>query len=285
MYNLALLFIFSSFGLLGFGFYFFLKIKESKKLQHIRSLPFDQKYREYLRRIELYRNLPKEDKERIERTILEFIYTKEFLGVQLKVTEEMKVVIAFHACLLLFKSKLGGCYQQLKTVIIYPTTVAIENMHNNSGIYTKEKLLIDGQSTGDTVVIIWNNAKREAYHHSYNNVIIHEFAHEIDFMNGAADGIPPLESSKYYEWVSIIYKDFQKMSQAFIGKKDIGKYKFLGEYAVTNKAEFFAVITERFFESPNILKKKFPELYNELKDFYGIDPISNILINNRSNLN
>jgi len=273
VYNLALLFIFGTIGLLGLGLYFFFEYKEAKRLQKIRSMPFDQKYREYLSRIELYHNLPKEDKERIERTILEFIYTKEFIGVQLEVTDEMKVVIAFHACLLLFNSKLGGCYDYLKTIIIYPTAIIIENMRNNGGIYAKEKFLIEGQSSGDTVVIIWHDAKREAYHPRHSNVIIHEFAHEIDFMDGVADGVPPLESSKYREWVFIFYKYFQKTSQTFIKNRYIGKYKFLGEYAATNEAEFFAVVTERFFESPNILKKKFPELYKELKDFYGIDPL------------
>jgi len=261
VYNLALLFIFGTIGLLGLSLYFFFKFKEAKRLQKIRSMTFNQKYREYLHHIELYRNLSKEDKKRIERAILEFIYTKEFIGVQLEVTDEMKVIIAFHACLLLFKSKLGGCYDYLKTIIIYPTAVIIENKRNNGGIYTKEKLVIEGQSSGDTVVIIWHDAKKEAYHPHYNNVIIHEFAHEIDFMDGVADGIPPLDSSKYQKWVFILYKN-----------RDIDKYKLLGEYAATNEAEFFAVVTERFFESPNILKKKFPELYKELKDLYGIDP-------------
>ena len=272
MYNLALLYIFGGMGLVGVGLYFFFKLKEQERIQKILSMPFDEKYREYLRRIELYRNLPKEDKEAIERRILLFIHTKEFIGVSIEVTDEMKVVIAFHACLLLFKSSLGGCYDHLKTIIIYPTAVAIENIRNNGGIYAKERFLIDGQSAGDTVVVIWHDAKREAYHPRHDNVIIHEFAHEIDFMDGIPDGIPPLERSKYHEWTQVLYKDFKKLSDVFMKNRDIGKYKLLGEYAATNEAEFFAVVSERFFESPNALKKKFPELYKELKELYGIDP-------------
>jgi len=272
VYNLALLYIFGGMGLLGLGLYFFFKLREEERIAKILKEPFPQEYREYLRRIELYRNLPKEDKEKIERSILLFIHTKEFIGVGIEVTDEMKVVIAFHACLLLLHSKLGGCYDHLKTIIIYPNAVAVENIRANGGIYAKEKFIIDGQSAGDTVVIIWHDAKKEAYHPRHDNVIIHEFAHEIDFMDGMADGVPPIEKSKYNEWAQVVFKDYQKLARVFEKNRDIGKYKFLGEYAATNEAEFFAVVTERFFESPNALKKKFPELYKELKDIYGLDP-------------
>lgn len=272
MYNLALLYIFGGMGLLALGLYFFFKLKEEERIAKILKQPFPGEYREYLRRIELYRNLPKEDKEKIERSILLFIHTKEFIGVQTEVTDEMKVLIAFHACLLLLHSKLGGCYEHLKTIIIYPSAVAIENIRANGGIYAKEKFIIDGQSAGDTVVIIWHDAKREAYHPRHDNVIIHEFAHEIDFMDGVADGVPPIENSKYHEWAETVFKDYEKLEKVFEKNRDIGKYKLLGEYAATNEAEFFAVVSERFFESPNALKKKFPELYKELKDVYGIDP-------------
>jgi len=272
MYNLALLYIFGGMGLFGIGLYFFLKLRKEEQIHKILQQPFPQEYREYLRRIELYRNLPKEDKEKIERSILLFIHTKEFLGVQIEVSEEMKVLIAFHACLLLLHSKIRGCYDNLKTIIIYPSAVAIENIRANGGIYAKEKFLIDGQSAGDTVVLIWHDAKREAYHPRHDNVIIHEFAHEIDFMDGMADGVPPIENSKYHEWAETVFKDYKKLAKVFEKNRDIGKYKLLGEYAATNEAEFFAVVSERFFESPNALKKKFPELYKELKEVYGIDP-------------
>ena len=272
MYNLALLYIFGGMGLVGLGLYLYFQIKKEEKLKEILSQPFPDKYKVYLRRIELYRNLPKEDKQKIERGILIFIHTKEFLGVQIEVTDEMKVLIAFHACLLLLHSKIEGCYNQLKTIIIYPNAVAIENIRANGGIYAKERFVINGQSAGDTVIIVWHDAKKEAYHPRHNNVIIHEFAHEIDFMDGFADGVPPIENSKYNEWTQILFKDFQKLSKVFEKNRDIGKYKLLGEYATTNKAEFFAVVTERFFESPNELKKYFPELYKELSDIYGIDP-------------
>jgi Mlc titration factor MtfA (ptsG expression regulator) len=91
-------------------------------------------------------------------------------------------------------------------------------------------------------------------------------------MNGEADGIPPLAQSKYAEWTSVLLKDYQKHNNVLMHEREWGKYKLLGEYAATNEAEFFAVATERFFESPQNLKKHFPDLYDELKAFYHIDP-------------
>jgi hypothetical protein len=139
------------------------------------------------------------------------------------------------------------------------------------GIYAKEQFMIQGQSTNETVVITWHEAKKESYQLRHNNVIVHEFAHEIDFMDGEIDGIPPIEHSKYDGWVHILYKEFNALNEVVLKNRDWGKYKLLGAYAASNEAEFFAVVTERFFESPASLKLHFPELYYEFASFYEID--------------
>ena len=272
-YYLALLLFFSLLGGAGLFIYLFLSYKKRKKLQEILSMEFPQKYRNYLNKTPYYKNLDSTDKKKIEKSILRFIYTKEFIGVDLEVSDEMKVIIAFYACLLLVKKETDNCYDNLVTIIIYPSVVAFEKIEANSGIYTKEKFLIDGQAANETVVIIWHDAKQEAYHLRHDNVIIHEFAHEIDFMDGVADGIPPLKPSKYNEWARVLYSEYEKLNDAMLKNTERDKYKLLGSYAATNEAEFFAVVTERFFESPKSLYKHFPQLYKELKDFYGIDPI------------
>jgi hypothetical protein len=272
-YYSALLLFFSGFFLLIIIIYFLLKIREEKRLQKILSTPFKEEYREYLKSTPHYKNLSKEDKEKIERSILLFSNTKEFIGVGVEVTHEMKVIIAFYACLLLLHKTTTNCYDNLKTIIIYPSAVAFDNIQASNGIYTKEKFLIDGQAANDTVIIIWHDAKKEAYHLRHDNVIVHEFAHEIDFMDGEIDGVPPIERSKYDEWTRVLFSDYKKLSDVVLKNREWGKYKLLGAYASTNEAEFFAVTTERFFESPKSLKKHFPELYNELKDFYNIDTV------------
>jgi len=272
-YYLALLLFFTALGS-GVAFLFLVfKLKEQKRLQKLLALPFKEKHRSYLRTTPHYNTLSSQDKQKIERSIILFTNTKEFIGVNIDVTDEMKIIIAFYACLLLLHKTTTNCYDNLKTIIIYPNAVAFENLQAAGGIYTKEKFLIDGQAANDTVIIIWHDAKKEAYHLRHDNVIVHEFAHEIDFMDGEVDGIPPIERSKYDEWSRVLFGDFKKLNNVALKNRDWGKYKLLGSYAATNEAEFFAVVTERFFESPQSLKKHFPELYNELKEFYKIDTI------------
>ena len=273
-YYLAMLLFFGGLGLLGVTLYFFFKIREEKRLKKLLAQPFDEEYRAYLKNTPHYLNLSQEDREKIERSIIIFTNTKEFIGVGIELTQEMKVIIAFYACLLLLHKTTTNCYDNLKTIIIYPSAVAFENLHSSGGIYTKEKFLIDGQAANDTVIIIWHDAKKEAYHLRHDNVIVHEFAHEIDFMDGEIDGVPPIEKSKYDEWSRVLFGDYKKLSDVVLKNREWGKYKLLGAYAATNEAEFFAVVTERFFESPKSLKKHFPELYDELKSFYKIDTVA-----------
>lgn len=204
---------------------------------------------------------------------MRFIYTKSFVGAKsAEVTDEMKVLIGFYACLLLLHIESENCYDNLKTIIIYSHPAMIEKVENNGGIFSKEQFLVAGQSANDTVIIIWDEANHDIYHPHHENVIIHEFAHEIDFMDGEIDGIPPMKRSRYYEWTGVLYKEFDKLNEVLLKDRDLGKYTLLGEYASTNEAEFFAVLTERFYESPQSLKKHFPDIYNELKQFYHVDP-------------
>ena len=274
IYSTALALLLGGSALTALALYFFINLVKQEKIQKIRALPFDDKSRDYLLKTPHYKNLSKEDKKKIETSILLFINTKEFIGIELDVTQEMKVIIAFYACLLLLHIETENCFNNLKTIIIYSHPVMLKNLHSSGGVYTKEQYLIQGQSSNDTVVITWNEAKSEAYHLRKDNVIIHEFAHEIDFMDGEIDGVPPLSKSKYYEWINILGKEYKALSKVSMKNRSWGKYKLLGNYAASNEAEFFAVITERFFESPKSLKREFPDLYNELKSFYKLDSIT-----------
>ena len=261
-------------GIALFTIYLFLGYRKKQRLKDIEKIPFKEVHRKLLSKLPHYKNLSDTDKRKIERSIIRFVYMKEFIGVKMEVTDEMKIVISFYACLLLLHIGTGNCYDNLHTIIIYPSPVVLKDVRENGGIYTKEDFVIDGQSANDTVILVWHDAKFEAYHLRHDNVIIHEFAHEIDFMDGEIDGVPPLENSKYHEWTSVLFEEYQKLNNIAIKDREWGKYKLLGSYAATNEAEFFAVVTERFFESPHSLNSHFPELYNELKDFYKIDTLS-----------
>ena len=273
-YYFALLLVMLGIGLGLFTLYFIYTFYKKRKLQKILEKPMPQEYKQILKNIPFYNKLSEEEKAKIHKSILLFINTKEFVGVAIEVTDEMKVVIAFHACLLLLHVSFESCYENLVTILIYPNTMVAKQVSANGGVFTKGDFLLEGQSAGDTVVISWNDAKKDAYHIHNNNVLIHEFAHEVDFLDGSADGTPPLPSAKYHEWASVLSHEFNKLSKVALKNRDWGKYKLIGSYAATNEAEFFAVVTERFFERPDALKKHFPELFKELESFYNYTPDS-----------
>ena len=270
-YFSALLLLFGGLGAAFFGIYLLYDLRNRQLLHKIDSLDFPESYKNILSKTPHYPKLSMQDQKKLQRSILRFIYTKDFVGVGLDVTDEMKVIIAFYACLLLVHKETESCYEELKTIIVYPHAVIVKEVKSAGGIFTKEQFVIQGQSANDTVVITWHEAKKEAYHLRHNNVIIHEFAHEIDFMDGYIDGVPPLEKSKYDGWTNTFYKEFSTLNKIARKDRGWGKYKLLGSYAASNEAEFFAVVTERFFEAPASLKHHFPNLYNELESFYQID--------------
>lgn len=269
-YYYGLLVFFGTISFLALLSYIIFNTYKQYKLKNILSQQIKPEFLKILKQIPLYNRLNKEDREKIHKSIMIFINTKEFIGIKTDVTDEMKVVIAFYACLLVLHLENLWCYENLKTILIYPHTVIAEQIMANGGIYTKGEFLLEGQSASDTMVISWHDAKKDAYHIHENNVIVHEFAHELDFLDGSADGTPPLPSSKYYEWTKILLKEYKKLQNRALKNRDWGKYKLLGSYAATNEAEFFAVATERYIEKPESLKKHFPELFKELNDFYKL---------------
>ena len=273
-YDVILLYFFSAIAIVALGGVLLRSYQKQRHIREAEQAVFHESYRDFLRKTPHYNNLSDQERASIERSILLFSYTKQFVGIGLEVSEEMKVIIGFYACLLLLHVKENHCYENLERILIYPSPVVIDNIKSSGGIYTKEQFVIGGQSANDTVVIIWHEARHAAYHLRHNNVIIHEFAHEIDFLDGEIDGVPPIERSKYDEWCRVLFDDYKKLGEVVLKNRDWGRYKLLGSYAATNEAEFFAVLTERFFESPHQLKRAFPELYNELKSFYNIDTIT-----------
>ena len=177
----------------------------------------------------------------------------------MEINEEIKCLIAFYACLPTITYK-NFCYPSLKYIYLYPYTI-IKKHINQNGIFKKE-MLISGESVGDSVIIAWNEAKREIFHYKKRNVIIHEFAHELDFEEGMIDGIPIFAIEDYENFKKIINNTFKKAN----------KERILDEYAFTNIAEFFAVTVEYFFLRPTTLKTHYPDLFNEYKKIFRFDP-------------
>lgn len=241
-------------------------------LRRLKKVPFPKHYEKVLKNIPHYNLLSDNLKIKLHYKMMVFIEEKEWIGIKKDVTYEMKVMVSFYACLMIVNLN-EKSYENLNTIYIYPYEYVLNEIKSYDGIYTKEKLIIEGQSTGGVVLLSWHNVKKEAYHIKNHNVVIHEFAHELDFEDGVADGVPILESSKYKSWAINMFKTYKALNTKSITNRFWGKYKLFGKSGAINEAEFFAVASELFFQKPNSLKQKFPEVYNQLLQFYKIDTI------------
>ena len=175
------------------------------------------------------------------------------------VTTEMRVVISGCAARLVRNLPLDA-YDRLTEVIVYPRSFALGD--------DDEREVLGLAHPWGTVVLAWDAVKRGiATKNDGRDTAIHEFAHALDVEDGLYDGTPLLESGAHYrDWVRVLGAHFARLQQAPGGG-------VLREYGAINEAEFFAVATEAFFEQPRTLKRRAPDLYDELAKFYALDPV------------
>jgi Mlc titration factor MtfA (ptsG expression regulator) len=122
-----------------------------------------------------------------------------------------------------------------------------------------------------SVVLSWNDVKEDAEARDGQNVALHEFAHQLDSSFGRGDSTPVLRDQASFEaWARALGQDYERFRRAVERRRP----EVLDEYGATNPAEFFAVATESFFETPRDLRQVYPRLYAELKKFYQQDPAS-----------
>lgn len=267
----ALFWIVALLGATAYAVYALYRLRKHRELSRIDALAFPAEYETLLASTPYFPKLAESDKEEMRRRILRFIHTKDFVGIGISVNDEMRVLIAFYASLLLIRKNAPLPYPHLSTILIYPDSVLIEQNRNDGGVVTSEEVAIDGQSAEGTVVITWDAARAEALEMGDYNLILHEFAHEIDFMNGEIDGIPPMDEEHYDAWTEVFDREFDTLDALVRDNAELGKYELFGADAALDEAEFLAVATERFFGAGEDFKEDFAELYERLRTFYGID--------------
>ena len=254
-----------------YNLYLYLSTDFLYKIYKKRKAP--KKYEDVLLKyFPFYKVLPPHLKKRLIACIAVFIKNKEFLGVKgIKVDSTKKIIIAANACLLSI-GKDRCMYKHVKTVIIYPDIFLIDEKIDNGAVIKEEKKAALGLASNIGVVVIsWPELlKGDLNIKDGKNVGIHEFAHQLDLTDGLPDGTPEMDYKLYKEWTDIFSKEFKKLKNLYIKHHK----SFLDGYAFENEAEFFAVISEYFFEKPKLLYKKEPLIYEELKKFYRLDPKS-----------
>lgn len=247
--------------------------KEYKR-NRIKKAGLPPEHRSILERnVSHYRKMPIALRKQLEELVAVFLNEKEFEGCGgLEIDDEIKVTIAGQACLLLLNRK-TDIYPTLYSVLIYPSAYFAKTKRKIAGQVVEDEDIRLGESwCGGSVVIAWDEVKKEMNNlNDGRNVVIHEFAHQLDQLDGKANGAPPLEGrTSYREWAKILSSEFENLKfEVSRGIRDV-----IDEYGASEPAEFFAVATESFFEKPFDMFERHPDLYAELKAFYCIDPIS-----------
>lgn len=247
-----------------------------RRRRQLRARPFPSDWRQVIERnLPIFRRLPPDDQSELLGHVQVFLAEKKFEGCGgLELTEEMRVTIAAQACLLLLHRE-ADYYPELIVILVYPTGyIAHEERHVGGGVWEEGDDDLLGHTGRDlrALVLAWDSVRHGAADpNDGQNLVLHEFAHQLDFEDRRTDGTPALETrAEYLAWARVMSREFEALRAA----DDADAPTLLDKYGATNPAEFFAVVTEAFFERPHALRSRHPDLYAELQRFFRQDPAS-----------
>ncbi len=242
--------------------------------------PFPAGWERILRdRFAWWPRLSPADRAELRRHVQVFLAEKSFEGCAgLEITDEMRVLIAAQACMLLLHRD-TNYYPTVSTILVYPSAYLARGRRvGPGGVVTEGSGMRLGEmAVGVTsplgagpIVLAWDSVLAGARDiHDGHNVVLHEFAHALDAEAGGVDGAPALgDRSMYTAWARVLGAEYQRLV-ADLQSRHRG---VLDPYGATSPAEFFAVTTEAFFETPHALKDHHPDLYEQLASFYRQDP-------------
>jgi MtfA peptidase len=221
--------------------------------------------------LSIYRNLTADQQKELLGYVQVFLKEKQFVGcLGLQITEEIKVTIAAIACLLLFGDR-KTYFPNLRSILVYPHAYIVNELIMNGYVVEERRVARLGESwSRDQLVLSWEQVQQDILNwKDGHNVILHEFAHQLDQEDGQAEGVPILQRALDYEiWKQVMSAEYLQLCD----RVENGKKTVLDSYGATNPAEFFAVATETFFEKPNQLNQKHSSLYELLQRYYRLDP-------------
>jgi Mlc titration factor MtfA (ptsG expression regulator) len=250
------------------------RLKRERR-KRVRRCPFPSEWLEILERnVAYYRLLTPDEQAELRGHIQVFLDEKRFEGCGgLEVTDEIRVTIAAQACILLLHRE-TDYYPRMQTILVYPHRYVAD-----AKLRLPDGTVLEGVHTrlGESwyrgpVVLSWDDVCRGAADvHDGHNVVFHEFAHQLDSESGANEGAPVLpRRSMYLAWARVLGHEYEHL----IDDLKHHRRTFIDAYGATSPTEFFAVVTEAFFEQPVQLKRRHPELYDQLATFYQQDPVA-----------
>ena len=240
-----------------------------------RKAPIDAaRWRRITGDLPFLRHLDEDGRNLLQSRCEAFLASKQFSGAAgFEVDDDVRIGIAVQACLPALHLGLSG-YRDFVEIVVYPDRfVAPRRQVDEIGVVHEYDDELAGEAMeGGPVVLSWPDADPAAGHVGYN-VVIHEFAHKLDMLNGPADGRPPLQPGMDPKaWAAA----FKEAYEGFCEALDRGRDTWLDPYAAEHPSEFFAVISEAFFEDPKETRRRYPDVYDQLKAFYRQDPAARI---------
>jgi Mlc titration factor MtfA (ptsG expression regulator) len=243
-----------------------------RRRARLRAQPFPTAWRRILRRqVPAVAALPADLQQRLKGHVLVFLAEKPFIGCAGQaISDEVRVTIAAQACLLLLGHVRPDYYPRLRQILVYPGAFVVERpAPQGGGVVHERRQALAGESwSRGPVILAWAEVLAGAADHADGrNVVLHEFAHQIDQDKGAADGRPwrPTRALRR-RWAAVMDAAWQRLRQQ--------PSELIDAYGATDPAEFFAVVTETFFERPQALAAEAPEVYRELALLYQVNPLA-----------
>ncbi|MEW9900959.1 M90 family metallopeptidase [Chitinivorax sp. PXF-14] len=218
----------------------------------------------------VFHGLDGAERQRLKEHVIWFLHDKSIFGVgDYELSDHQQLVIAAQACLPILNLD-PDSYADWKSLIVYPTAfVTRDAVRDAIGLVHEGEQVLAGQARHDGPVLLsWPDA-RESVRLDGWNVVIHEMAHKLDMRNGSANGFPPLHKGMSE---AVWTREFKAAYLDFCRRVDSGEQTEIDAYASENPAEFFAVLSECFFETPDILRAGYPAIYQLLCEFYRQQP-------------
>ena len=246
----------------------FRKWRRERILRHY-PLP-NEAWRATVSGLFLLRGLAELELERLRELVVLFLHEKQVVAADgYPLDDGLRLRVAAQACLPILNLGLDY-YAGWVSVIVYPDEFVPEHEYTDeTGVVHIVRDPMIGESWERGPVILSGTDAERSGEHDGVNVVIHEFAHKLDMLNGAPDGFPPLHRGMDRNaWA----RSFTTAYENFSDKVESGADTVIDPYAAESPAEFFAVMSEAFFEVPYTLLREYPEVYRQLAEFYRQDP-------------
>lgn len=248
--------------LVGMAWYKRLVLQRAFPLEYVRILR---------RHVPEYSALPTDLQLQLKRKIKVFLFQKKFVACGgLLLTDEMRLTIAGRACLLLLNRD-GDVYPRLTHILVYPNQFRVpRQIIGEDGVVAHEAQALSGESWEDgRVILAWDQVISSDNLAQGQDLVLHEFAHQLDSEDGSSNGAPSLPSKAAYQvWSGVMQTEYERL----LNNLEQGQTSVIDSYGATNPAEFFAVVTEAFFRKTSALAICHPQLFDLLRQYYRVDP-------------